>query len=153
MYSQFPVEPNAIPLPISLCLPLDFESARDIGCALVHSRDAELAHLAPRTAPWCTRVTSMLLVLPTYRVRFKRADHQAQTSTATFHRRVPGNFTVVAKRFLCAEHAENEIWKEDMACKIDVYLLPWPLDDKVADFTFPALSAELAVLTRAVSEL
>ena len=23
-----------------------------------------------------------------------------------------------------------------MACKTDVYLLPWPLDDKVADFTF-----------------
>ena len=89
-----------------------------------------------RTAPWCSRVTSMLLVLPTCRVRFKGADHQAQTSTADFHRRVPGNFTVVAKRFLCAEHAENEIWKEDMACKIDVYLLPWPLDDKVADFTF-----------------
>ena len=61
----------------------------------------------------------MLLVLPTCRVRFKGADHQAQTSTADFHRRVPGNFIVVAKRFLCAEHAENEIWKEDMACKID----------------------------------
>ena len=25
----------------SLCLPLDFESARNMGCALVHSRDAD----------------------------------------------------------------------------------------------------------------
>ena len=32
------------------------------------------------------------------------------------------NFTVGAKRFLCAEHAENEIWKAEEACKTNKVL-------------------------------